>query len=493
MRRRAIEARLLFLSANASDRSPLAVDREYNRVKAALQAIGVWPTWRVAVEHEPAAEWAQVPEQLLAHAPSIVHFAGHGYPDGSLELSSPNGAGQRIHPTGLGELFKAYRRQVRLVVLNACYSDALAAALTAHVDVVVGMTRAITDEAAILFAPMFYQQLAGGQSVQAAFDVARAAVLGQFPEPGALIDPARDAEAPSVRDIESSPSLPGGTGMHLRVREGVDAAWMTFAPARAREPGRLAAAIAGGAALVAAGYAGVAWLRGPIDPLDLEMVHVPGGEGVTPFWIAKTELTQAAWQATTGGNPSEPQFGIGPRYPVNRVTWDEAITTANALSRKRGWSPCYARAGDTWQRASCTGYRLVTDIEWRHLATLRAPAAAPCTAGNLADQALLARRPKLVALLRQAVPDFAVVACDDHHDGLAAVASFASDALGIYDLDGNVAEWIWNATPSRPATPAVRGSWFLGPGANEVLPPSDALAVDRRDPTIGVRYARDAP
>jgi hypothetical protein len=212
-------ARLLFLSANTNDRSPLAVDREYNRVRSRLQALGVWPEWRVAVEHVPAVAWEQLPEQLLMHAASIVHFAGHGHPDGSLEFSAHDGRSQRIHADGLARLFERYASQVRLIVLNACYSDALAAALTEHIDAVVGMPHAVSDEAAILFAPTFYQQLAGGKSVQDAFEVGRALLLGQASHSGS--SPLRDLESLESPQYE----LP-----QLRVRPGVDATRMRFAP-----------------------------------------------------------------------------------------------------------------------------------------------------------------------------------------------------------------------------------------------------------------------
>jgi hypothetical protein len=178
-RHQAIPARLLFLSANVNERSPLAVDQEYNRVKAARQALGMWPAWRVCVEHTPAAAWEQVPEQLLIHAASIVHFAGHGYADGSLEFSKRSGGNQRIHISGIAKLFANYAFQVRLVVLNACYSDALAKALVEYIDVVIGVPGAISDDAVILFTPPFYQQLLGDKSVQTAFEVACAVLLGQ--------------------------------------------------------------------------------------------------------------------------------------------------------------------------------------------------------------------------------------------------------------------------------------------------------------------------
>jgi CHAT domain len=151
-----------------------------------------------------------------------VHFAGHGHPDGSLEIASHTGRSQRIGADALAQLFQSYAGQVRLVVLNACYSDALADALVEHIDAVVGMTRAISDEAAIAFAPALYQQLAGGKSVQTACDVARSVVLGQLPEAG---EPARDVGVPE----RESGSTPDDAGVRMRVRIGVDASTMVFA------------------------------------------------------------------------------------------------------------------------------------------------------------------------------------------------------------------------------------------------------------------------
>ena len=93
-----IEARLLFLSANANEQSPIAVDREYSRTKEAIVALGAWPTWRLGIEHQPAVEWEQLPALLQVQRPSIVHFAGHGYPDGGLELTKHDGGRERVSP-----------------------------------------------------------------------------------------------------------------------------------------------------------------------------------------------------------------------------------------------------------------------------------------------------------------------------------------------------------------------------------------------------------
>jgi hypothetical protein len=121
---------------------------------------------------------------------------------------------QPIAVDGLAKLFAAYAGRVRLIVLNACYSDALAEALIEHVDVVIGMPHTIDDDAAILFAPTFYQQLAGGQSIQTAYEVARALLLGLAPH----------GAGAARRDVEP-PGMPAADWLpRRRARPGVDAA-----------------------------------------------------------------------------------------------------------------------------------------------------------------------------------------------------------------------------------------------------------------------------
>ncbi len=71
----------------------------------------------------------------------------------------------------LARLFKTLRDNVRCVVLNACYSATQGAALAEEVGCIVGTSRSITDEAAILFASGFYGGLGYGRSVQTAFEL----------------------------------------------------------------------------------------------------------------------------------------------------------------------------------------------------------------------------------------------------------------------------------------------------------------------------------
>jgi hypothetical protein len=61
---------------------------------------------------------------------------------------------------------------VQCVVLNACYSEDLGAALNTTVPFVVGMETAVEDEAAIMFAVAFYDVLGSGGNYERAFRIA---------------------------------------------------------------------------------------------------------------------------------------------------------------------------------------------------------------------------------------------------------------------------------------------------------------------------------
>ena len=58
---------------------------------------------------------------------------------------------------------------MKCVVLNACYSVAQANAISKHIDYVVGMKKAIGDEAAIKFAVGFYDALGAGRDFETAY------------------------------------------------------------------------------------------------------------------------------------------------------------------------------------------------------------------------------------------------------------------------------------------------------------------------------------
>ena len=60
---------------------------------------------------------------------------------------------------------------VRVVLLNACYSETQAKAIVKEIDCAIGMSDEIRDNHAVAFAAEFYQALAYGRSVQVGFDL----------------------------------------------------------------------------------------------------------------------------------------------------------------------------------------------------------------------------------------------------------------------------------------------------------------------------------
>ena len=100
-----------------------------------------------------------------------MHFSGHGSEAGEILLQDGNGLSRPVSERALGRLFSVLKDNIRCVVLNACFSRVQAEAIAQHIDAVVGMSKAIGDEAAISFSASFYQGLAYGRDLQTAFDL----------------------------------------------------------------------------------------------------------------------------------------------------------------------------------------------------------------------------------------------------------------------------------------------------------------------------------
>jgi formylglycine-generating enzyme required for sulfatase activity len=78
------------------------------------------------------------------------------------------------------------------------------------------------------------------------------------------------------------------------------------------------------------------------------------------------EVTQKEWTEVMGSNPSN--FN-GTALPVEQVDWYDAISYCNKRSVKEGLTPAYTINGQnvTWDK-SVDGYRLLTEAEWEYAA-----------------------------------------------------------------------------------------------------------------------------
>jgi hypothetical protein len=167
--------RLLLLAANPNDQGRLQLDEESREITHKIRAAAFRDRFQVI------QRFAVRPDDLLQalneDRPHIVHFSGHGNESGDIELVGVDGRSKSVSPSALQQLFRVVGSQTRLVMLNTCYSSLQARAITESVDCAVGMSAAVTDEAARIFAAAFYRALGFGRSVKEAFEQGRAALM----------------------------------------------------------------------------------------------------------------------------------------------------------------------------------------------------------------------------------------------------------------------------------------------------------------------------
>jgi formylglycine-generating enzyme required for sulfatase activity len=181
---------------------------------------------------------------------------------------------------------------------------------------------------------------------------------------------------------------------------------------------------------------------------------------IKPFAMGKFEVTFQEYERyveLTGGRlPSDESWGREKR-PVINVSWDDAVAYAKWLSRSTG-----------------KGYRLPTEAEWEYAA--RSGGKDEIWAGTSNEEQL---------------KDYAVYNAERTEP----VGSKKPNGLGLYDMSGNVWEWVQDCyekvEEDKCGERVVRGgSW----GANPLnLRASSRLRIlaDFRFDIIGFRLAQD--
>lgn len=165
--------RILFLGSSPEGTVGLRLDQEVRDIDLALRQAEFRDQFDLRQQH--AVRINDLQTALLRHRPQILHFSGHGQTDG-LYLEDETGQPRKVQGSVVARILAVFKKQIRCVVLNACYSKDQAEEIAKDIDCVVGMSSAVDDRSAIRFSVAFYQALAFGESVQMAFNLGCAQV-----------------------------------------------------------------------------------------------------------------------------------------------------------------------------------------------------------------------------------------------------------------------------------------------------------------------------
>ncbi|HUD42616.1 MAG TPA: bifunctional serine/threonine-protein kinase/formylglycine-generating enzyme family protein [Dokdonella sp.] len=162
----------------------------------------------------------------------------------------------------------------------------------------------------------------------------------------------------------------------------------------------------------------------------------------------------------------KPDLEQGDDHPVVCVGFAQAQRYAAWLSERTG------------QR-----YRLLTPAEWDRIA--RSATTADCRTANLADQAYRRRYET------QQGQD-----CDDGAAGTSPVGRYPSISVGVFDIDGNVREWVAGCGKGAPLKPGcrehtVKGRGWLSMPGKEAVGNVESYGEDVALNSVGFRIARE--
>lgn len=199
------------------------------------------------------------------------------------------------------------------------------------------------------------------------------------------------------------------------------------------------------------------------------------------FYIGKYEVTQGQWQALMGDNPS--YFGQSPTFPVDQVSWDEIAGADGFLARLN-------RHLASTRQPGAGQMRLPTEAEWERAA--KGGTTTRFSYGDVLDCKDGCSRSCLTHPLYMSW-------CGQ---GPTPVGSKKPNPYGLYDVHGNVREWVqdwygpYSASPQTDPKGPARGSSRIVRGGGVQLPPQYSRSAARglmppkdRDPHTGFRLA----
>lgn len=224
---------------------------------------------------------------------------------------------------------------------------------------------------------------------------------------------------------------------------------------------------------------------------------------ISDFYISPYELTQKDYQEVTGKNPSS--FS-GENLPVENISWLDAIAYCNARSEQEGLTPAYTIEGKnvTWNREA-NGYRLPTEAEWEY--ACRAGTTTPFNTENSpsADEVnYYGHYPYEIEGNYFSQNDLDTQP-GQYRETTVEVGSFEPNDFGLYDMHGNVSEWVWDyygsystekqtnpAGPEKGSLRVYRGGGWNDFAKNMRSAYRATLEQDHGSFNIGIRLVRNA-
>jgi sulfatase modifying factor 1 len=223
------------------------------------------------------------------------------------------------------------------------------------------------------------------------------------------------------------------------------------------------------------------------------------GKSVNDFWIGRYEVMWAEWKWIRewarghGYDLAGVGAGSADDHPVRNVNWYDAVKWCNARSEREGLTPVYRdergvyRTGEFGfassvisESADANGYRLPREREWEWAARGGAKSKGYVYSGG---------------------NDLGAVGwfwANSNGNNVAIyggrgtwpVGRKGANELGLYDLSGNVGEWVWELNENTFGRRFRGGSWSYGAESTEVSRWNDDDDPSFRDDSRGFRVVR---